>query len=146
MYQLLLFSCQVSVWLLKSHDSSVHRIFQARILEWVAISSSRGSSQPRDWTCVSCVSCIGRQILYHCATWGALLFVWWSSNAPCFMLQWEKAMISGSSPQKWIWRLPSFLWFEEEVQLASVCSGLRLVTTGPPLSVSDKSPFDSMAC
>ena len=31
-------------------DSSVHGIFQASILEWVAISSSRGSSQPRDWT------------------------------------------------------------------------------------------------
>ena len=33
---------------------SVHGIFQARILEWVTISSSRGSSQPRDWTQVSC--------------------------------------------------------------------------------------------
>ena len=33
--------------------SSVHVILQARILEWVAISSSRGSSQPRDWTQVS---------------------------------------------------------------------------------------------
>ena len=43
--------------------SSVHVIFQARILEWVAISYSRGSSQPRDQTCLSCVSCIGRQIL-----------------------------------------------------------------------------------
>ena len=36
--------------------SSVHGILQARILEWVAISSSRGFSQPRDQTCVSCVS------------------------------------------------------------------------------------------
>ena len=35
--------------------SSVHGILQARILEWVAISSSRGSSQPRDQTCVSCI-------------------------------------------------------------------------------------------
>ena len=34
--------------------SSVHRIFQARILEWVAMPSSRGSSWPRDWTCVLC--------------------------------------------------------------------------------------------
>ena len=50
-------------------DSSVHGIFQARILEWVAISSSRASSQPRDQTLVSCVSCIGRWMLYHCATW-----------------------------------------------------------------------------
>ena len=49
--------------------SSVHGILQARILEWVAMPSSRGSAQHRDWTRVSCISCIGRQILYHCATW-----------------------------------------------------------------------------
>jgi len=54
-------------------DSSVHGIFQARILEWVAISYSRGSSRPRDWTQVSCVSCIGRWIVYHCTTWVFLL-------------------------------------------------------------------------
>ena len=36
--------------------SSVHGIFQARILEWVAILFSRGSSWPRDWTHISCVS------------------------------------------------------------------------------------------
>ena len=45
--------------------SSVHGIFQARILEWVVISSSRGSSQPTDQTCVSYISCTGRQVLYH---------------------------------------------------------------------------------
>ena len=39
-----------------SPSSSVHGIFQARILEWVAIYSSRGSSQTRDWTPVSCFS------------------------------------------------------------------------------------------
>ena len=33
--------------------SSVHGIFQARVLEWVAVSFSRGSSWPRDWTLVS---------------------------------------------------------------------------------------------
>ena len=38
--------------------SSVQGIFQARVLEWIAISSSRGSSQPRDWIHDSCVSCI----------------------------------------------------------------------------------------
>ena len=46
---------------------SVHGILQARILEWVAMSSSRRSSWPRDWICNSCVSCISRQLLYH---WG----------------------------------------------------------------------------
>ena len=45
--------------------SSVHGIFQPRILEWVAISSPRGSSWPRNQTCISC---IGRQTLYHWAT------------------------------------------------------------------------------
>ena len=35
---------------------SVHGISQARILEWVAISISKGSSWPRDWTCISCIA------------------------------------------------------------------------------------------
>ena len=43
-------------------DSSVHGIFQARILAWVAIPFSRGPSRPRDQTQVSCIS---RKILYH---------------------------------------------------------------------------------
>ena len=34
---------------------TVHRILQARILEWVAFPISRGSSQPRDWTQVACI-------------------------------------------------------------------------------------------
>ena len=50
--------------------SSVHGIFQARILEWVAISSARGSFQVRDQTCVSC---IGRWILYCLATREAMI-------------------------------------------------------------------------
>ena len=40
-------------------------ILQARIPEWVAMLSSRGSSQPRDQTHISYVSCTGRQVLYH---------------------------------------------------------------------------------
>ena len=49
-------------------DSLVHRILQARILEWVAMSYSRGSSQPRDRTHVSCVSCIAGGFFTHWAT------------------------------------------------------------------------------
>ena len=45
---------------------SVRGIFQARITEQVAFPSSKESSQSRDGTRVSYVSCIGRQILYHC--------------------------------------------------------------------------------
>ena len=48
--------------------SSVHGVLQERILGWVAISFSRGSFWPRDWTYVSCP---GRQTLNHCATWEA---------------------------------------------------------------------------
>ena len=48
-----------------SPDFSVHRILQARMLEWVAISFSRGSSQSGDRTRVSC---IGRRLLYHWAS------------------------------------------------------------------------------
>ena len=36
--------------------SFVHGILQARILEWFAIPFSRGSSQPMDQTCVSCIA------------------------------------------------------------------------------------------
>jgi len=45
--------------------SSVHGILQARILEWVAMTSSRGFSLPRDQTHISHTSCIARQVLYH---------------------------------------------------------------------------------
>ena len=48
--------------------SSVHGISQAPVLDWVAISSSRGSLKSRGGTWVSC---IGRQILYHWASWEA---------------------------------------------------------------------------
>ena len=71
--------------------SSVHGTLQARILEWVAMPSSRGSSRPRDWTPISYISCIGRWVHYHCTPclWvgnscslsdlsSLLYFLWWS--------------------------------------------------------------------
>ena len=48
--------------------SSVHGFLQARILDWIAMPSYRGSFQSRDWTHISCV--IGR-FLTHWATWEA---------------------------------------------------------------------------
>ena len=65
--------------------SSVHGISKDRILEWVAISLSRGSSRPRDWTLVSC---IGRQILYHWATREALLPLAGCFFSPYWGLRW----------------------------------------------------------
>ena len=53
---------------------SVHGILRAGIQEWVAISYPRGSSQPRDRSHSSCVTCIGRHALCHCTTCEALKF------------------------------------------------------------------------
>ena len=61
-------------------NSSVHVVSQTRILEWVAISSSRGSSQPRDWTQVSCIA-------------GGILTHWTTRDAPRVQ---EKNKISGA--------------------------------------------------
>ena len=49
-------------------SSSVHGIFQARILEWFDIFFSGGSSWPRDLTCITCVSYISKWILYPSTT------------------------------------------------------------------------------
>ena len=54
--------------------SSVHGIFQARILEWVVISFSRGSSWPKDWTHISCISCTAGRFF---TTWEGLLYYKW---------------------------------------------------------------------
>ena len=69
--------------------------FQARILEWGAISSSRGPSRPRDWTCVSCISCIGRQCTLSLHHYG--------SSLPNFVT-WGKSTINN------IQSLPAFKW------------------------------------
>ena len=67
--------CNLMAW--RPPVSSVHEISQARILKWVAISHSRGSSH---------ISCIDRWILYQCTTWaipGHLLLGSWIS-CKCF--------------------------------------------------------------
>ena len=56
---------------------SVRGILQARILEWVAISFSMGSSQPRNQTDVTC---IGRRILHHSTIWEAPFLMKRSQN------------------------------------------------------------------
>ena len=67
--------------------SSVHGISQARILEWVAVSSREYS-----WTGEkTCISCIGRQILYHWATWEAF------SSQTGFLMLWPERSIQSES-------------------------------------------------
>ena len=74
---------------------SVHRIFQARILEWIAISFSRVSSQPRDRTQVSCIEgrCFNFWLLLRGILWfpmalsiSKLLLLNYSSSGPLSLL------------------------------------------------------------
>ena len=51
--------------------SSVHEILQARMLEWVAMPSSRRPSWPKDGTCISCISCTAGGFFIHWAIWEA---------------------------------------------------------------------------
>ena len=67
--------------------SSVHGVSQARRLEWVSISFSRASSWPRDWTWVSC---IGRWILYHQATWEPPICIMIKILVPAWVFSWTK--------------------------------------------------------
>ena len=86
-------------------SSSVHGISQAKILEWIAISSSRVFSQPRDWTHISFT---GRWILYHCATWEALRTDTDRQNALASYVRFElKAIIEGENQIYSKWPLAS---------------------------------------
>ena len=78
--------------------SSLHRILQVKMLEWIAIPFSRGSFQPRDWTQVSCT---GRWIIYCWAPTYTNLIINWNQDATYWVL-------AGLSPKKWV-----FKWVQE---------------------------------
>ena len=67
----------VTLWTIAHQVPLSMGILQARILEWVAMPSFRGSSQPRDQTHISYVSCIDRQVCFFffttSATWEAYI-------------------------------------------------------------------------
>ena len=122
--KILLFVCSVAKSCLTLWDpmdcsppgSSVHGILQARILEWVAMFSSRVSSLLRDQTRISCVSYIGRQVLYHRVTWGAQKWVWWVLKKVNMELLYNTAIsLLGMYPKglkagtKWDFYTPKFI-------------------------------------
>ena len=73
----------VTLWIV-AHQVPLSMDSAARILEWVAMSSSRGSSRPRDWTHISCVSCIAGGSFTHWATWEtAAAPIYISANSVC---------------------------------------------------------------
>ena len=74
----LVHACSVMSDSFRSHGLKPTRIFSSwdspeKILEWVAIPFSGGSSWSKYQNCVFCIACIGRQVLYHWATWEAHL-------------------------------------------------------------------------
>ena len=111
-------------------DSCVHGFIQARILKWVAISSSWGSSWPRDQTRVSC---IGMRILYLWATWEALYiinnakqncFVYYSNSFQLWS-PWILSIVSCASLTyflnvEFFWGLSSFLEFQDDLGIVCV--------------------------
>ena len=64
----------VTPWTIACQASLSLRFYMQEILEWVVISSARGSSRSRDAACAFRASCIGRQILDHWATQDAVSF------------------------------------------------------------------------
>ena len=87
--------------------SSVHRIVQARILEWVAISFSRRSSRPRDWTQVSRI--VGRCFTIwatNCSSnpWASVLWKAFEKN-DCFLRKKLTHLLRPSSQRQWYVRL-----------------------------------------
>ena len=95
--------------------SSVHEISQARIPEWADISFSRESSRPRDRTCISC---IGRRILYCWAAWEAHATqnAQWSAQSPiledacprqCTPGSWTHVIGCGN-PRSHLWKFTSW--------------------------------------
>ena len=123
--------------------SSVHGIFQARILEWVAIWFSKGSSWPRVQTHISHIACIGRQILYCWDTGEALTWSVDRLNSPrvlnletLWLQEWpqqrgaggQRHLQQGSASQRGLGRAQwaSFHWHEHHcLPQGQACGELR---------------------
>ena len=85
-------SCFSHIWLFETLWTLGHQapwIFHVRILEWVAVPSSRVSSWPRDWICVSYVSALARRFFTTSTTWE----VHWKTGPPHFSWKSESFLI-----------------------------------------------------
>ena len=78
--------------------SSVHGILQARILEWVAISSSRGSFQAKDWTYIG--SCIAGRFFTTSITWETWCLCWTLLKTNCSIYSaWNDLPLASGEPE-----------------------------------------------
>ena len=86
---------------------SVRGILQARILEWIAAPSSRGSSQPRDGTCDSYVSCFGKWVLFAVKTshfWSIVCFVQWDFCHASLKSSVSGVLVYPCECSHWLWK------------------------------------------
>ena len=106
----------VTPWTVSPPGSSVHGIFQMRILEWVVMPSSRGYFWPRDRTLVSYVSCVGKQFLYH---WAHLRsHVIHSTETTMFLIKGSRRMEAELRKGKRFW------WLILYINLTGPCSDI----------------------
>ena len=84
----------VTPWTVALPGSFVYEIFQARILKWVAISSSRGLSQPRDQTCISYVSCIMGRFILTCAIGETQAYGYWTNAVKRYLYPTNSACLT----------------------------------------------------
>ena len=115
--------------------SSVHGVLQARILEWVVMPSSRGSSWLRDQTRIPYVSSVGRWILYHRATWKAVI-------AKTVLKRWTSLV-------KWIEDLRAkpieLLWENTKLNLHDLGFGQKFIDRTPKAQET-KEKIDKLGC
>ena len=102
---------------------SVHGIFQARILEWVTISFSRRSSQPRDWTRVSCI--VGKRFTIWATREAVSVFYFilffFKRHSKCLLILWLQ------SPSAVIFEPPQI----KSLTVSTVSPSICLEVVGP---------------
>ena len=94
--------------------SYVHGIFPVRILEWVAISSSRGSSRPRNRTQISCIA--GRFFTNWAMVFlAAVLIPACASSSPAFRIMYSACKLNKQADNIQPWRTPFPIWNQSVV-------------------------------
>ena len=119
-------------------DSSVHEILQARLLEWVAMPSSRGSSQPSGRTHISYISCFGRWAFYFyfflpLAPPGKALF----KSQPCQIAVLISITVQG---------LHMFVQVPKPEDLCLTDGFLTFGVGNKPLTTTEASPYCHSSC
>ena len=122
-------NCFTTLWTVACQASLSMGILQERILEWVAMPSSSGSSQPRNWTPVSCIA-------------GRFFTSWTTREAQiCHytpVIQQYRLTYMGETERQWLWWTKWWHWkfYSVRVSKTAVKGGIRYRIPGnaSPLS------------